>query len=72
MPALTADQYARQMGLQCPYCQSETIAPTGQMESDAGLAWREIACHECQATWTESFGLVGYAGLNYRGSQRQL
>ncbi len=65
MTALTADQYARQMGLQCPYCQSEAITPMGQMESDGGIAWREIACSECGGSWTESYGLVGYAGLNH-------
>jgi DNA-directed RNA polymerase subunit RPC12/RpoP len=63
MTVLTADQYARQHGLQCPYCRSEAITPTGHMESDGGIAWREIACKECGGSWTESYGLVGYAGL---------
>lgn len=59
---LTPDQYVQQMGLQCPHCRSAALR-CAPMESDAGVAWREVQCGDCRASWVESYGLVGYAGL---------
>ena len=60
---ISSGQYVRRMGLVCPCCESEDIAPTGAMESDAGVAWCERLCRQCKASWTETYGLIGYTGL---------
>ena len=68
---MTSDHYVRSMGLVCPCCQSEDIAVTGPMESDAGIAWSERQCSRCKASWIETYGLVGYTGLTTSGITKE-
>jgi hypothetical protein len=41
------------------------------MESDAGVAWCERQCSRCNASWTETYGLVGYMGLTTAGISKE-
>jgi hypothetical protein len=68
---MTSDHYVRNMGLVCPCCESEDIAATGPMESDAGIAWSERQCSRCKARWMETYGLVGYSGLTTAGITKE-
>ena len=68
---ITSGHYVRSMGLVCPCCESEDIAPTGPMESDAGVAWCERQCGQCKASWMETYGLVGYTGLTAAGISKE-
>lgn len=68
---ITSGHYVRSMGLVCPCCESEDIAPTGPMESDAGVAWCERQCGQCKASWMETYGLVGYTGLTTAGITKE-
>lgn len=62
MSFLTSVEYTRLMGLQCPHCLGQDLMTT-PLESDAGVAWREVVCTICQASWGETYGLVGYVKL---------
>ena len=50
-------------GKYCPNCQSESIV-AGPAEVDGKMAYTEVECEECHATWQEVFTLTGIDNLN--------
>jgi hypothetical protein len=59
---LASKEYAEKRGLHCPNCGS-TQFEGGPVEIDEGIAWQEIGCSNCPATWNDIYALIGYADL---------
>lgn len=55
----TSEEYARTGGVCCPVCGEHAIEG-GPIEIDAGGAWQNITCTECESTWTDQYNLCGY------------
>lgn len=53
-----ASDHVNSGGLTCPYCGSFDITAS-HMEADESSAWCDIACDDCNATWTNEFELIG-------------
>ena len=59
---MTSKEYISKGGVLCPNCGSWDIAGGG-VDIDAGIAWQEISCNSCNAEWTDTYRLTGYANL---------
>jgi len=59
MSKLTSKQYVDNGGTLCPFCKSEAIEGS-RVEVDAGTAWQEMRCHDCERMWQDDYKLVGY------------
>jgi hypothetical protein len=55
-------QYIAFKGVRCPSCGSSNVNGS-QLEVDAGLAFQPMHCSECEANWSDSYGLTGYTDL---------
>jgi hydrogenase maturation factor len=45
-------------GVRCPFCSGDDIV--GQsVQIEAGAAWQDMSCSDCNAVWTDSYKLVG-------------
>ena len=51
------DRYVKDGGVNCPYCQSDQIEGDG-VEVDAGRAWQEMFCPNCEKSWTDRYTLT--------------
>lgn len=59
MKQLTNDEYLAEGGLVCPGCRSDNIE-ADRMQCDSKIAWCDVSCHNCNATWTDNYALVEY------------
>ena len=59
---MSKEEYVEKKGTCCPACRSNNIE-TKQSGFDAGCAWLDVTCFNCQSTWTEYYKLEGYDGL---------
>ncbi|HYW76705.1 MAG TPA: hypothetical protein VFA48_08780 [Gammaproteobacteria bacterium] len=54
------NEYLRTRGVRCLYCGSDDLH-AGASEFDAGLAWQEVSCGHCGASWQDQYTLTGVA-----------
>lgn len=59
---LTEKEYAATYGTKCPSCRSDAIEG-GSFSTEAGVAWQEVTCLICAASWTDLYTLTGYSNL---------
>ena len=51
------------VGRQCPSCESYDITAVDQVETGSGIAWQDIECSSCKATWEDVYRLERYDNL---------
>jgi hypothetical protein len=57
-------EYVGKKGIACPACgQSDQPLEGGPVEVDEGVAWQEVTCPVCGASWGDQYRLFGYDGL---------
>lgn len=67
METLTPKEYAEENGgLRCPLCGSENLEGSN-IQVDAGIAWQNIICEDCEANWSDIYKLIGYSNLVEKG-----
>lgn len=54
--------YINDGGCYCPVCNSANVYG-GNIQIDDGIAWQEIGCGECSASWRDFYKLAGYENL---------
>ncbi len=59
---LTQKQFIEEGGSCCPSCKGSDIESEG-IEVDGSIAWAEVSCNECSATWQELYKICGYDNL---------
>ncbi len=57
-------KYVKSGGIHCPFCDSDEIDSRGCVQTDLGIAWQDIECLACHATWTDQYQLVGFESEN--------
>lgn len=57
---LTPKQYVDKGGSVCPFCEGTDIEGE-HIEVDAGIAWQDVHCNDCDAYWADLYKLTGYA-----------
>lgn len=63
-------QHAAKQGQTCPKCGSEAISGE-EIMIDTGHAVQEMGCGDCDATWTDVYALIGFAGLREGESENE-
>lgn len=43
----------------CPFCRSQHISATEDMEVDGTEAWQDIHCRDCRREWRDFYKLTG-------------
>ena len=51
------DSYIKGKGLSCLFCGTESVQG-GFIQVDAGKAFQEMGCLECEASWQDVYRLV--------------
>ena len=59
MPYSTQELYVAAKGLYCPCCNSIDVSG-GQVQVEAGIAWQEVTCSDCGASWNDQYTLTSY------------
>ena len=54
---LDKKRHEKKIGLSCPSCGSSSIQG-GFVEIEAGRAYQEMSCTECDATWRDVYELT--------------
>jgi hypothetical protein len=54
--------YLDMAGNICPNCDSDKVEAE-RPEADGNIAWSNVTCTECSATWVDQFTLVGFSQL---------
>lgn len=52
------EKYITCGGVCCMFCGSEDL-DTDRIKSDIGIAWQEVTCLDCGASWKDQYDLVG-------------
>ena len=52
-------KYLKSSGVKCPFCDLMNISAS-PLEANAGIAWTDVACHECENSWCDTYELVHY------------
>ena len=65
---MTQAEYLLHQGGKCPACTS-TDVEAGHQEANGNVAWVEVKCGECGATWKEVYVLTGYSRLTMLGEK---
>jgi transcription elongation factor Elf1 len=60
--AMGQKTYIANSGVACPLCHSGDVTG-GHIQIDGGIAWQEIDCGNCNASWTDIYKLTGYENL---------
>lgn len=50
-------EYMESGGIHCPVCKSKNIVGES-VEIDAGIAWQEVGCDDCDADWVDNYTLT--------------
>jgi len=58
--ALTSEQYVAAEGMKCPKCESNYTFERGEVVPNGKTLTVEWTCKNCNTTWTEDYGLVGF------------
>ena len=56
------DTYIKAKGLRCPFCESESIEG-GFIQVEAGEAFQDMSCSQCQGKWQDVYRLVDVTPL---------
>lgn len=58
--ALTKEQKEKYVfsGSRCPYCHTDNIQTTEQVQTDGGCAWQNVICNKCGKEWRDVYKLV--------------
>lgn len=59
---LSSEEYVSRTGSHCPACESDNIVGRS-VEIDAGIAWQEMYCNACSASWNDVYKLIAYDNL---------
>jgi transposase-like protein len=59
---ITSEQYVAKQGAVCPCCGSSSIRGES-IEVDGDGASQSISCDDCEATWIDTYQLIGYIEL---------
>jgi DNA-directed RNA polymerase subunit M/transcription elongation factor TFIIS len=59
--SLSSEEYVKKSGAVCPACGSNKAFY--RQDSALGSLTRSVACHDCNATWTETLAITGYLDL---------
>lgn len=62
MIKMSKKEYAENGGINCPCCEGD-VEGSG-VEVEAGMAYQEMNCTECDATWNDVYKLISYEELN--------
>jgi transcription elongation factor Elf1 len=54
--------YIQNSGCFCPICNSGDVSGSN-IQIDGGIAWQEIDCGNCNASWRDYYKLAGYENL---------
>lgn len=63
---LSEKEYAGTGGTICPVCESGNISTASPLDYDIGIAWQDVKCDDCGASWTDEYKLIGYSNLEKR------
>lgn len=55
-------KYVEKFGLCCPACESKNL-DSGSIQAEAGVAWQNVWCNDCNAKWQDVYSLTGYESL---------
>jgi transposase-like protein len=55
----TNEAYVACAGQLCPCCNSNEISG-GPFTAESAIAWQEITCSDCGASWNDQYTLTGY------------
>lgn len=61
---MASAEYAQNGGNRCPKCGSHHIETLDSISVDGSLAWQDVSCLDCKATWTDEWKLTGYGCLS--------
>lgn len=56
-------EYLSSGGSKCPWCGSEELGATGQIEIDGHVGHQPVRCYTCEKEWDDEWKLVGYESL---------
>jgi hypothetical protein len=51
------EKYLKHGGTHCPYCDGQDFEG-GQVQLDAGCAWQELFCNDCEKEWADIYSLT--------------
>ena len=51
-------RYIDETGSYCPYCLSDDITTTEQVQIDGGSGWQNVMCNTCNSHWKDIYKLV--------------
>ncbi len=51
------ESYIKCKGLSCPFCEAESVQG-GFIQIEAGKAFQEMGCTECDETWQDVYELI--------------
>lgn len=51
--------YVRYESQRCPFCRSQHISATEDMDVDGTEAWQDIKCRDCGRRWRDLYKLRG-------------
>ncbi len=51
------ESYIKGKGLSCPFCEAESVQG-GFIQIEAGKAFQEMGCTECEGAWQEVYELI--------------
>ena len=54
--------YLRMGGNICPNCDGDNITAE-RLQADGDVAWGNVSCTDCEATWVDQFKLIGFSEL---------
>ena len=67
---LTEQEYVNSVGVSCPICyETEGVGTDSRVYTDSGVAWQDVSCSKCGATWSDDYNLVGYSQLEMGGEE---
>jgi len=52
-------RYRRTKGARCPFCGGDDVEG-GPFTAEAGTAFQELSCNDCDHTWADLYELTGY------------
>lgn len=58
-------EYVERGGPYCPFCGSDKVQTTSQVDVDAGTAAQDVECEKCGREWQDLYDLVGISIPKY-------
>lgn len=51
--------YLESGGNACPFCGSDDVESSGQIQADSNIAWQQVDCLACDESWEDIYTLTG-------------